>query len=318
MKKRMWIWCLGITVTLVLASVVPAAIALDYPKKPVALVIPYPAGGRTDMTGRIFIQVLSKYLNGTAVIENKPGAGTVLGTREVITAKPDGHTLGMFSNGLIASHYVLPDIPKMWTQLEPVAMFNLESTIMVSSAKSGIESLKQLIDVAQKNPKKITCGVNQGTATSLYTRLFMKTAGIEVTYVPFKGGGKAKVALAGGHIDLHFGGTLTYKSLVEAGKVNFLGIAAKGPDKFFPKIPTFKEQGVDLQWGAFAGIFAPKKTPPEVIRFIESAIGKTCEDKEFQAMMEKNQLSVVFMNRQEFTRYLEGEDSVYEKISKEM
>ena len=318
MKKGIWISFVGITVMLVFVSFAQEASTIDYPKKPITLVAPYPAGGRTDLIGRIFIQTFSKYLKQPVVLVNKAGAGTVLGTLEVIKADPDGYTLGIFSNGLLASHYVLPDTPVLWKDLETIAMFNFDPTCMATSKKTGFENLKEIIAFAKINPKKLSVGVNQGTATSLYTFAFMKMAGVEVTYVPFKGGGEGKTALAGGHIDAHFDAPYIYKPLVDAEKAKFMGISSVNRDRFFPDIPTFKEQGLDITWGSWHGIFAPKGAPSEIIQVLEKAIEKTVADKELLDMFNKNQISIVYKNQPDYIRFLENEDKVYGEVATEM
>ncbi len=303
---------LGVSVGLVLMLVFShVTMAVDYPTKPITIVVPYPAGGRTDLVGRLLAQVLPKYLKQSVVVVNKPGAGTVMGTLEVIKADPDGYTLGLFSNGLLASHYVLPETPVLWRQLETIVNFNFDPTCMVASPKTGFENLSQLISFAKKNPKQLAVGINQGTATSLYTHAFMKMVGIDVSYVPFKGGGEGKTAIAGGHIDAHFDAPYVYKPLVDAKKARFMGIAAETRDRFFPEIPTFKEQGVDIAWGAWHGMFAPKGISMEIIQILEKAIASAVADKELTDMFFKNQLSIVRKGRQDSIRFLENEDRVY-------
>jgi len=309
-KTQLGIW-VGVVLMLGMMAFVQGTTALDYPTKPITLVVPYPAGGRTDLVGRLLVQVLPKYLKQPVVVVNKGGAGTVLGTLDVIKADPDGYTLGLFSNGMIASHYVLPDTPVLWKDLEVIANVNFDPTCMAAAAKTGFENLKQLIDFGKKNPKKLAVGINQGTATSLYTYAFMKLAGIEVAYVPFKGGGEGKTALAGGHIDAHFDAPYIYKPLVDAQKVRFMGITSEQRDKYFPEIPTLKEQGLDITWGSWNGVFAPKGTPPQIIQLLEKAVESAVNDKELQDMYAKNQISIAYKNRGDYTRFLENEDKVY-------
>jgi tripartite-type tricarboxylate transporter receptor subunit TctC len=302
---------------LFLVSVSTAA-ALDYPRKAVNVINAYAAGGRTDMIGRLFVQVFSKYLKQPAVILNKPGAGTVTGTMEVVNAEPDGHTLGLFSNGLVAAHYTLPDTIQLWKELEPISMFNFDSTVIVVSEKTGFKNLQDLITFVKKNPKKLRVGVTPGSGTALSITYFMTTLGLDVLYIPFKGGGDIVPALAGGHIDFYFDAPLVYKSQVDAQKARFLGILASRRSEFFPDIPTLKEQGVDMVVGAFHGLFAPRKTSPEIIQFLETSIERTTKDKEFIDIMKKNQVSIEYKNRQEFMNYLEKEDGVYKKVAKEI
>ena len=292
--------------------------ALDYPKKPVTLINAYSAGGRTDMIGRLFVQVFSKHLKQPAIVVNKPGAGTVIGTMEVVNSEPDGYTLGLFSNGLVAAHYTLPNTIQLWKELEPISMFNFDSTAVVVSDKTGFNNLQDLVSFVKKNPKKLRVGVTPGSGTQLSIVYFMTTLGLDVLYIPYKGGGDIKPALAGGHIDLYFDAPLVYKPLVDAQKARFIGILSERRNSSFPDIPTIKEQGLDMMVGAFHGIFAPKKTPAEIVQFLETSIDRTTKDKEFIELMNKNQVSIEYRNRLEFINYLEREDSVYKKVGKQM
>jgi tripartite-type tricarboxylate transporter receptor subunit TctC len=311
MRKKTWIVWVGVAVTLAFVCQLRVSVAADYPKKPITLVVPYPAGGRTDLVGRLLAQVLPKYLKQPVVVVNKAGAGTVLGTIEVIKADPDGYTLGFFSNGLIASHYVLPNTPVLLKDLIPISNINFDPTCMAASERSGLKTLKEFVDFGKKNPKKLGVGINQGTATSLYTMAFMKLAGVDVTYVPFKGGGEGKTALAGGHIDAHFDAPYIYQPLVDAQKVRFLGITSERRDEFFPEIPTLKEQGYNITWGSWNGAFAPKGTPVEIVQIIEKAMSDAMKDKEMLDMYRKNQISKAFKDRQEYAQFLQNEDKVY-------
>jgi tripartite-type tricarboxylate transporter receptor subunit TctC len=189
---------------------------------------------------------------------------------------------------------------------------------MAVATKTGVGSLKELIDLGKKNPKQLTLGTNPGTVNSLFAVRLLKMAGVEVTEVPFKGGGEAKVALAGGHIDIHFDTVRVYQPLVEAQKCKILGISSGGRVSYFSDIPTFKEQGLDLTWGSWNGVFAPKKTPPEIIATLAKAIDNTVKDNEFFEMMKKNISVVRYLDRQEFTRALEAEETVIREVTTEM
>ncbi len=310
----------GVVVSLILVVGVLAASAADYPKNPITIVVAYPAGGVTDTLARMFAQTLSRQVKQSVVVVNKPGAGTALGTLEVIKANPDGHTLGFFSNALLASQYVLPE-PVDLKGLEPVARFNLDPNVIGVSEKTPFNNLKDIVGFAKKNPKQLKVGLQSGTATAhLYLVAFMKMAGIdaEANYIAFKGGGDSKVALAGGHIDMTTDVFGILRPLVDAKKVRVVGVAAERRHVLYPEIPTLKEQGFDIAWGTWHGVFATKGTPPEILHVLEKAVEEVVKDREMLALMEKNQFPIDYTNRQEFLKFLAKEDQIYREISTEV
>lgn len=309
MRKRSSIIFGSIIFVMVLLST--GVWAADYPTRAITVIVPYSAGGSTDTVTRIFTQVFSKHLKQSVVVENKPGAGSLVGTKELIKADPDGYTLGVCSNALVGFHHSMANISPLWKEVEPIGLFNDDPVAMGVSVKLGIGTLKELIDFGKKNPKKLNRGVNPGTANYIYAERLMKLVGVVTNEVPFRGGGEANVALAGGHIDMYFDTVRVYRPLVDAQKVKILGVSSERRAPYFPEIPTFKEQGVDITWGSWNGIFAPKGTPPEIILALEKAIERTVNDKQYVEMMEKNISVIRYLDRQAFLRLIEEEDKVY-------
>ncbi len=294
------------------------AFALDYPQKPVTFIVPYPAGGRTDTIGRLYAQVFQNHLGQAVVIVNKPGAGGAIGAREAIKAVPDGYTLAFAAAGLVASKYTLPEHVDFTKSLEPIARVNFDPMFLVVAEKMGMETLKDLIAFGRKNPRKIKMGAQQGSAMFLYGNAFMKAMGIEPNYIYFSGGGEAKVALAGGHIDIYFDAAYAYEPLVDAKKVRFLAVSAEKRHPRHPHVPTFKEEGIPMIWGGWEGLFAPKGTPPAVLQFLEETARKTCGDKPLLAMAEKSQVTISYLNRAEFINFIARDDKTYREIATEL
>jgi len=320
MKGKTRFVCLALVTLLFILPLFGKATAADFSKGTVSFVVPYPPGGVTDAIARMFAQVFSKYIKQTTMVVNKPGAGTALGTLEVVNANPDGHTLGVFSNALLASQYVLPE-PVDLKGLEPVALFNFDPNTIGVYEQLPFQSINDMVSFAQKNPKKLKVGIHSGTGTAhLYMVAFMKKAGIdaEANYIAFKGGGDAKAALAGGHIDVATDVFGVFRPLVDAKKVRILAVARERRHPLYPNVPTLKEQGYDISWGTFHGIFTTKGTPPEIIQILEKAIESTTKDKEFLSLMEKNQFPVEFRDLQKFKLFLKNEDKVYKEIATEV
>jgi putative tricarboxylic transport membrane protein len=199
-------------------------------------------------------------------------------------------------------------------------MFSLDPNVVAISEKTPLNNLNELIAFAKKNPKQLSVGIHSGTATAhLYMVAFMKMAGIDanVNYIPFKGGGDAKVALAGGHINLTTDVFGIFKPLLDAKKIKILGPASDVRHPLCPDIPTLKEQGVDIAWGTWHGVFAPKGTSSDIFQLLEKAIETTTKDKELLDLMNKNMFPIAYRNRQEFIRFLEKEDKIYKEIATE-
>ena len=313
--KRIWT---GAGILFFLLSMFTCAWAVDFPKKPISLIVPYAAGGRTDMIARIFIQYWQKNLGQSVVVVNKPGAGSILGTMEVIKSNPDGYTLVMGSTALLASKYTFPEQVELLRNMAPVGRVDFDPMFLVASQKSGFESLKDMIAFGKKNPKKVKMAAQQGSGMYLYTCAFMKTIGIEPTYIYFQGGGETKVAMAGGHVDLYFDAAYVYEPLVDAQKARFLAVSGEKRQGRHTEVPTLKEQGVSMVWGGWNGVLAPKTTPPDVLQVLEDAMKKTVADKGLLETADKNQISIGYLNRQEFSAFLESEDKNFREIATEI
>src|SRR4029079_13233431 len=235
----------SIVVPAVLLLLLPslAAHAEDYPKKPVTLIVPYPPGGRTDLAGRAVAQYLKAELGQPVVVVNRPGAGGVLGAKEVAAAAPDGYTLGIFSTGFLTAQYTVPT-PTNAADYEMIAMVNLDPAAIAVPEARGWRTLPDFIKYARANPGKLKVGIDAGSSAQIFAAAFVEKAGLNVIYVPFRGGGERTVALAGGHIDVDFDIVAPLKTMREAEKIRVLGVASDKRVKDYADIPTMAEGGV--------------------------------------------------------------------------
>src|SRR5258708_31727677 len=187
---------------ILLAVATPGLAQTDYPAKPITLIVPFPAGGRTDVIARTVAQQLQVTLKQPIAVINKPGASSVLGSNEVAEAKPDGYTLGFFSTSVITAQYTVPT-PMSLKSYELIAIVNSDPAAIAVADKASWRTLKDLVDDARAKPGQLRIGMIPGASAQIFAAGFARAAGIDLIHVPFKGDTEAAIALAGGHIEIH-------------------------------------------------------------------------------------------------------------------
>jgi tripartite-type tricarboxylate transporter receptor subunit TctC len=293
---------------------VPFAIAQsDYPNKPLTMIVPFPAGGRTDLIGRIVGQELTKHIGKPVAVINKPGASSVLGAREVADSAPDGYTLGFFSTSAVTSQYTVPT-PIALSNFELVAIVNTDPAAVAVQYAAPWKTLKDLVVDAKQHPGKYRLGMIPGASAQIFAAGMEIAAGIQMISVPCKGDADGAIALAGGHIDVHVAVPVSYKSLEEAKKVRMLAVADAAQSSLYGNLPTFKENGVDLVIGAFHGVYVPKGTPRAVIAKLGDALAKTMKSDEVRKNMENAGAGLAFLDGAEGKAYLAKQDDTYRGI----
>lgn len=302
-----------VTTAIGLGMVSPAALAQTYPNQPVTIVVPFGAGGRTDLTARGVAQALEKHLGVAVPVINKPGAGGVIGAKYVANAKPDGYTVGIFSSAVISAQYTV----QTGTNL---ADYKLAGVMESSPAAISVnydapwKTLKDLVAAANKSPGQLKLGMIPGASAQVFAGGFVDAAGIKVNMVPFKSDAPGVTALAGGHIDTHVAVPASYKALSDAKKVRMLGVAADKRMTTFPDVPTMREQGVDLVIGSFHGLFVPKGASEQVVAALESALRKAMSEKSVNEQMANVGLGPLFMGRDEAKQFVAGQDATYRRL----
>ena len=284
-----------------------------YPTKAVSMVVPFPPGGRTDLTARAVADSLKDELRQPVVIVNKPGASGVLGAKEVAGAGPDGYTLGFFSTGFLTTQYTVPT-PTIVKDYELVSLINYDPAAVAASTATGWTTLQQVIAAGRARPHSLRVGINPGNSAHIFAAAFSRAAGLDVIYVPFKGGSARAAAIAGGHIDLDFDIVAPMKPLFDAGKLRVLGVAAEKRVNLYREIPTFREQGVDLVIYSWHGVFAPKGTPAQVLAALDAALERVASSPRFIAQMEKLLLGVRYMNRKDFGDFFADQDAQFKPL----
>lgn len=288
-----------------------------YPEKPITMIVPFPPGGRTDLMARLFAQHLPKHIRQSVIVVNKPGAGGVLGAKEVASAPADGYTLGMFSSAVATAQYTVPT-PTDLADYVALAVVNIDPMALAVKYEAPWKTLAELVAYTHANPGKLRVGMIPGASAQMFAGAFSKMANAKIIYVPFKGDSDGVAALAGGHIDAHVAVPVSYKALAEAKKIRILGVAAPQRSALYDDIQTFRENGVDLVIGSFHIVFAPKGTPGEVQTALGQAIAKTMQEPELAKQMAAANLGYAYLDQKETARFLAQQDELYRRLIDEL
>jgi len=311
-------------IVLVATLMVPglAMVQEKFPSKPISLIIPYAAGGSTDLLARAVGKVWPKYSPQPLVMINKPGGGGVTGTEFVVRSKADGHTLFMgYGSG---SDVVMPHLQKMpydpYKDILAICRLSVHSVVIVTGSKSEFNSVKDMVAWAKKEGKPITSSVSTAAgAVDIALRGLGKAAGINIVTVPFSGGADAVTTLAGGHVMIGGGHPSEVMPHIKAGRFKALGVALPDRDPSLPNVPTLKEQGINVStWGSVKGIGGPAGTPKETIGYLEATLKKVCEDAEFKKIMADLDQPIMYQDSVTFAKFLQEVYDDYGKLIKEL
>lgn len=294
-------------------TISPAAAADDYPAKAISMIVPFPAGGRTDVIGRMIAQYMQTAIGKPVSIVNKPGASSVLGSNEVAESKPDGYMLGFFSTSAVTAQYTVPT-PLDLSRFDLIAIVNADPAALAVNESSKWQTLKDLVADAKKAPGSLKIGMIPGASAQIFAAGFARAAGVDLISVPFKGDADGAIALAGGHIDIHVAVPVSYKSLVASKKVRVLAVASDVRSDLYGNLPTYRENGVPLSINAFHGVYVPKGTPDPVKTKIAAALAATMANPELRQRMNDAGAAGVFLKGDEARAYLKTQDDTYRSI----
>jgi tripartite-type tricarboxylate transporter receptor subunit TctC len=305
-----------------LAALLSAALLANgalagYPDRLVKIVVPFAPGGGTDVIARTLAQEMAKDLGATVIIENKPGAGTIIGTQAVATSEPDGYTLlmGTFANAVNPSlNAKLPyDAHK---DLVPVALVARSFNIVVVNPKSPFQSIADLIAAAKADPEKLSYGTfGTGTSAHLAGELFKNMAKVNLTTVPYKGAAPAITDLIGGQIQVMFTTVASAASLIEGGQLRALAVTSAERSPAFPRLPTVAEAGVPgYAAESWYGLFAPARTPADIIDRLNRSASLAVQSEAFKKLSVNEGLVMVARPPQELDRYVRGEEERWRKV----
>jgi tripartite-type tricarboxylate transporter receptor subunit TctC len=297
--------------------------AQDYPKSPIQIVVPYGPGGLTDIFWRTISDSLAKNINGTIAILNKPGGGGILGTSYVVNSKPDGYTLVNISAETVT---IAPAFtPSMAYDSEKDLTYIAKASVVAVGVavrnESPFKTLEDLVAFAKANPWKLkAAGMGIVGTPHMIHGVFTRDAKVEITYIPFDGGGEVVANLLGGHTDFAFPSIPPLKAHLASGKIRLLAVCSPKRLPSFPDIPTLGEKGYPKSSFAVAlGLGGPKGLPPAIVSKWEEAIDKTLKDPKIISTIEKIEGVVVdFKRGEDYKKELMANIGVFKEIAATM
>src|SRR5438046_512959 len=250
-------------------------IAQDYPTKPVKIIVPFAAGGPADVYARFLGQRLSDALGQPFVVEDRPGAGSLIGTDAVAKSAPDGYTLLLMSNTQTVNESLIPNKPyQLMRDFTPVAPINYSDLVLVVHPSVGVDSVADLVKLAKASPGKLNyASSGPGTPYHMAGELFKAMAAVDIVHIPYKGSSGARTDILGGQVQMMFDAITTMAPNVEAGKLKALGTSGRARSTVLPNVPTISEAGVPgYEATIWLGIMAPKSTPRAVVERLNHEI----------------------------------------------
>jgi tripartite-type tricarboxylate transporter receptor subunit TctC len=304
----------------VLLALTTAAAAQQYPTKPIRLIIPFPPGGSNDVVGRLIAAQLSEKLGRQIIVDNRSGAGGVIGTELASQAPKDGYTLAIIS----IAHAVNPWLYDLKGRYDPIKSFTpiaaLASgpNVLVVNPNYAAKNVKDLIELAKKSPGKVgwaSAGV--GSFQHLGGALFEVQTGVKFLHVPFKGGGPAMIDVVGGHNPVMFSSLVQTTPQIQSGKLRALGVGGLKPSKILPGVPTIAEAGVPgYEATNWWGIVAPAGVPQPVVDRLRKEIAAVQTSPAVLEAFAKEGADVLQMSQAEFAAYMASEMAKWEKVVK--
>ncbi len=308
-----------IVIACALAFALPVA-AQPFPTKAVKLIVPFPAGGPLDATGRAIAQKLTEAWGQSVIVENKPGAGGNIGADLVAKSPPDGYTVVM---GALSTHAVNPSLyPKMpydaQKDFAPITLVAITPNVLVVNPSLPVHSVKELIAYAKAHPGKLSFGSGSiGSAGHLAGELFNVDAGVDMVHVPYKGAAPAMQALLAGDTQLMFDNLASATAQVKAGKLRALAVTTAQRSKLAPDLPTMAEAGLPgFDISTWFGLLAPAGTPPDVIAKWNADVTKILSAPEMRDRLAAQGAEAAPDTPAEFARFIASELTKYARIVK--
>ena len=310
-----YVWCAAV----VALSAAPSASAQTYPARPIRLVVPYPPGGPTDFVGRTVGQKLSQFVGQQVVVDNRPGAGTIIGSELVARAAPDGYTL-LFGTGggTFLAPLMLPKVPyDPLRDFAPITMLVQSPQVLVVHPSVPAGSIGELIALAKAKPGVLNfASVGTGTSPHLGGELFQSLTGTRIVHVPYKGTAPAMTDLISGQVQMMFTSMPTVLAHVKAGRLKLLGTGGLKRSAVIPDTPSISESVSGFELITWYGIFAPARTPEAIIRRLNTEIVKVLNDPEARNPLAAQGLEPAPMKPEELKRYTEQDTARWARLIK--
>ena len=305
--------------TVALACTAGSAFAQNYPTKALRLVVPFLAGGSTDIVGRTVAQKLSEMWGQPVVVDNRPGGGTTIGTDAVAKSAPDGYTLLVTPAPFTINPSLLNKLPyDALNDFAPITLINTTPLVMVVHPGVPAKTVKELIALAKAKPGKLNFGSSgTGGSNHLAGELFDAMAGVKMVHIPYKGNAGALTDIVGGHLDVVYNGVTSAISLIRGGKLRVLAVTSLKRTAALPDVPTLDELGLKgFEAVAWNGLTAPAKTPRDVIMKINADVIKIINSPELKERLKAEGSDPVGSSPEQFAAFLRNEITKWAKVIK--
>jgi tripartite-type tricarboxylate transporter receptor subunit TctC len=293
--------------------------AQSYPTKPVHIIVPYGVGGSADLYARYLAAKLQEDLGQAVLVENRPGAGSIVGTDAVAKSEPDGYTLLMMSNTHTVNETLITKKPfELMRDLAPITGVSYSDLMMVIHPSVPANNLKEFIAYAKANPGKLNyASSGNGTPYHMAGELFKSMAGVDIVHIPHKGSDQARAAILGGQVQMMFDAVPTMAANAAAGKVKALATSGSKRSPVTPNVPTVSEAGLPgYESGIWLGLMAPAKTPRAVLERLNAEVNKIVNSPETKAVWLKQGTVPMGMSIEQFDKFLREEIVKWAKIVK--
>lgn len=312
---------IALLASLALFAMARPASAADYPNHPIKMIVPFAAGGGTDVLARIIAQNLNSKWGQPVVVENQPGASGAIGTRAVMKAQQDGYTLLMASTGALMTVSAGAegggpfDVNKV---LSPIVVAAAPPYLLVVSPTLPVNSTADLIKLAKEKPEGLTFGSSGvGAASHLSGLLFASATGIKLLHVPYKGTGPAVTDLLGGRIDMMFAPGPVVQQFVASGQLKALGVTDTQRSRFYPDVPPVSDTVPGYESVGWFGLLAPPNTPPEIVKQLNEVIVAAMQTQEFRDHLATLGAEPKPQTPDEFGRYINADVAKWSKLVKD-
>jgi tripartite-type tricarboxylate transporter receptor subunit TctC len=304
----------ALLMSLALAAATAASAA--YPDKPVKLVVPFAPGGGTDLIARTLAAGMSKELGQQVIVDNKPGAGTIIGTDAVAKSPADGYTIVIATFAHAVNPSMVSKLPFVTDKaFTPVSLVCKGPNVLVVRAESPYKSVKDVLAAAKAAPGKLTyASQGNGTSAHLAGEMFSNLAKVELTHVPYRGAGPAITDLLGGQVDMIFGTAAAVSTFVDSGKLRAIGMTTSTSTSAFKGVPPIADTVPGYSVESWYGLYAPAGTPADVIAKLNAAAKKAAHTPEFAKKIEQEGLAVTATDPAELDRYVKAEEARWRKI----
>jgi len=295
------------------------ALAQTYPARPVRVVVPFAAGGPADVYARFMAQRLQEALGQPFVVDNRPGAGSVIGTDAVAKSAPDGYTLLLMSNAHTVNESLIPNKPfQLMRDFVAIAPINYSDLVLVANPALPASTLKDLISQAKAKPGKFNyASSGPGTPYHMAGELFKSMAGVYLVHIPYRGSSGARTDVIGGQVDVMFDAVTTMAEQVKAGKVKALATTGKQRSEVLPNVPTMSEAGVPgYEATIWLGLMAPHGTPKAVVDRLNDAVSKIVGQPDVRQLWGKQGAVPLVMTPEVFDKYVRDDIVKWARVIK--